>query len=66
MSNILDRGMSEDEARDHLALLDRRSWYASHHAHNAFAIMSGRDGREVCRCAKKSDRDIILALIRKE
>lgn len=61
MSKILDRGMTEDDARAHIALLDRRSWYISGNA-----IMSGRDGREVCRSDRKDDLAAILALVRKE
>ena len=63
-SNIKDRGMTEAQGRSVVARSDRQSWYPGTQAHHAFAILSRRDSREVCRAGRRVDRDQILALAR--
>ena len=63
-SNIKDRGMTEAQGRSVVARSDRQSWYPGTQAHHAFAILSRRDSREVCRAGRRDDRDQILALAR--
>ena len=63
-SDIKDRGMTEAQGRSVVARSDRQSWYPGTQAHHAFAILSRRDSREVCRAGRRDDRDQILALAR--
>lgn len=64
MSNILDRGMTEAQARHHLSRQDRKSWYPGTRALGSHGIIANRDGREVARCASRKDRDSIVAMAR--
>lgn len=64
MSEILDRGMTEAQARRQLYREDVAHWYPGKHAHNAFSVMSPRDGHEVARCDRRHDRDAVLAMAR--
>lgn len=64
MSNILDRGRTETEMRGDLIRADIARWYPGTHAHNAFSIMSPKDGHEVARCDRRQDRDEILKMTR--
>lgn len=64
-SAIKDRGLTEQQARDEIHRLDRNAWFPSTHGSGEFGIISGRDGREVARFAKKEDRDFVVELVRK-
>lgn len=62
-SNILDRGMTPEQAREDIGRRDRASWYSATHASGGFGIIAN-DGREVARCGKEADRDTILLMAR--
>jgi hypothetical protein len=61
-SNILDRGLTPDQMRANIAAKDRVSWFPGRHASGEFGLIAGRDGREVARCARETDRDSIIHL----
>ena len=55
---------TEDQARSDIAANDRRGWFPGTRALGAYGVMSGKDGREVARCAARYDSDQIVAMAR--
>lgn len=64
MSNILDRGLTETQARDEIYRADMRRWYPGHLTKGKCAIVSPRDGHDVAICDRRQDRDEILRMAR--